>query len=89
MKRINDTSRIKNVKYLVLEGDDSIEFFNLEDVRYYVKNKPYIKYFYAFDVDNSDNFIKIRSIYMDRYTTQDVKDRLLSNQAGNYFKPNY
>lgn len=90
MKRIVDAARINRVKYAVIpEGkseDDIIEFSDLDDVRYYMRTKPKIKYFYAFDADDSDYFIKIFAINMDRYTLNDIKDRLLAKKAGDDFK---
>lgn len=92
MRKIKDAARINRVKYAVIpEGlsDEIVEFSDLDDVRYYMRTKPFIKWFYAFDVDDSDNVIKIRAIYMDRYTERDIKDRLLANKAGNHFNFNY
>ena len=90
--RIQDAARINRVKYAVIpeDGTDIIEFNDLDDVRYYMSTKPFIKYFYAFDVDDENNFIKIRATYMERYTVQDIKDRLLANKAGSgQYNPKY
>lgn len=91
MKRIVDAARINRVKFAIIpEGDDEImEFSDLEDIRYYMRTQPNIRYFYAFDADDSDNFVKIRKVYMDRYTIQDIKDRLLANKSGNHFNFKY
>lgn len=84
MRRILDAARVNRVKYAVIpeDGSEIMEFSDLDDVRYYMTTKPFIKYFYAFDVDDENNFIKIRAIYMERYTERDIKDRLLANKAG-------
>ena len=90
--RIQDAARINRVKYAVIpeDGGDIMEFSDLDDVRYYMSTKPFIKWFYAFDVDDESNFIKIRAIYMERYTVQDIKDRLLANKAGSgQYRPKY
>lgn len=93
MKKIADKARINRVKYAIIpEGmseDEIMEFSDLDDVRYYVSTQPRIKYFYAFDADDSENFIKIRSVNMDRYTLEDIKDRLMANKRGDYFNFNY
>ena len=91
-QRITDTARINRVKYAVIpeDGTDIVEFDDLDDVRYYMSTKPYIKYFYAFDVDNEDVFIKIKATYMERYTVRDIKDRLLAIKAGSgHYNPKY
>lgn len=92
MRRIVDAARINRVKYAVIpeDGSEIMEFSDLDDARYYMTTKPFIKYFYAFDVDDENNFIKIRAIYMDRYTERDIKDRLLANKAGSgQYRPIY
>ena len=92
MKRIKDAARINRVKFAVIPenySDEIMEFSDLDDARYYMTTKPFIKYFYAFDADNPENSIKIRAINMDRYTLKDIKDRLLAKAAGDIFNFKY
>ena len=90
--RVEDSARIHRVKFAVIPEDyseDIMEFSDLDDVRYYMSTQPKLKYFYAFDADDEDNSIKIRAIYMERYTERDIKDRLLANKRGDIFLKKY
>ena len=92
MRTIKDAARIKGIKYVVIpesEEEEIMEFVDLDDARDYVYERPWLKYFYAFDIESEDNAIKIQSKYMDRYTPQDIADRLLANKRGDNFKAIY
>lgn len=85
--RIFDAAHLK-IGYVVdLPYDEPIMFATLNGVKEYIK-KMGVKEFIAFDRDDEDNFITIKTMYADRYRESDIEDRLLANKSGdsNFFK---
>ncbi len=83
--RLEDAARVR-VGYFVESGfDGSVTHFStLDGVREFVRETGE-RCFYAYDLDDDENIIKIKAIYMDRYRERDIVDRLLANKGGGQF----
>ena len=85
--RIFDATHIK-IGYVVdLPYDEPIMFSTLNGVKEYVK-KMGVKEFIAFDRNDEENSIAIKTMYADRYRESDIEDRLIANKSGNNFFSN-
>ena len=87
LERIEDAVHIRIGYVVEPDYDEPLMFTSLNGVKEYVK-KTGVKFFYAFDRDDEENSVKIKSMYADRYRESDIEDRLIANKAGNNFFSN-
>jgi len=84
-RAIEDAARVRVGYFVEDEYDGGVTHFrSLDSVREFVANVG-AKRFYAYDLDDEDNIVKIKAVYMDRYRERDIVDRLLANKSGGNF----
>lgn len=83
--RLEDAARVRVGYFVEIGFDGSVTHFStLDGVREFVRETG-VRCFYAYDLDDGDNVVKIKAIYMDRYRERDIVDRLLANKSGGHF----
>lgn len=85
-QQVTDAIHIQ-IGYSVEMNDGTVTLFSsFQAVKMFVRENG-LKYFFAYDKENTSNSIRIKALYMDRYRESDIEDRLIANkrQSGKAF----